>query len=128
MVDFDRRRSLSGSSSRFRLSAIDFGREKEEGEEKGNLESGAARAIHRSRAISSPRAGRRNVSPCGDKEQGDVFINTEMYARASVAALFYKLANFNSMRGEREQNDAVLSGKMFLLELLDSVVWNMRLA
>lgn len=57
-----------------------------------------------------------------------VFINTEMYARASVAALFYKLANFNSMRGEREQKDAVLSGKMFLLELLDSVVWNMRLA
>lgn len=57
-----------------------------------------------------------------------MFINTEMYARASVAALFYKLANFNSMREEREQKDAVLSGKMFLLELLDSVVWNMRLA
>ncbi|XP_065031327.1 uncharacterized protein LOC103970039 isoform X1 [Musa acuminata AAA Group] len=56
-----------------------------------------------------------------DHEFTEVFINTEMYARASVAALFYKLANFNSMRGEREQKDAVLSGKMFLLELLDSV-------
>ncbi|CAL9124432.1 unnamed protein product [Musa textilis] len=56
-----------------------------------------------------------------DHEFTEVFINTEMYARASVAALFYKLANFNSIRGEREQKDAVLSGKMFLLELLDSV-------
>ncbi|XP_064989872.1 uncharacterized protein LOC135627659 isoform X1 [Musa acuminata AAA Group] len=56
-----------------------------------------------------------------DHEFTEVFINTEMYARASVAALFYKLANFNSMREEREQKDAVLSGKMFLLELLDSV-------
>ncbi|RRT66603.1 hypothetical protein B296_00026559 [Ensete ventricosum] len=49
--------------------------EKKKREKKGeNLESGAALPIliRRPRAISSPRAGRRNVSLCGEKEQGDV--------------------------------------------------------
>ncbi|WOL09568.1 hypothetical protein Cni_G18321 [Canna indica] len=57
-----------------------------------------------------------------DHEFTEVFINTEMYARASVAALFYKIANFSSMVGEKKKEDAVSSGKMFLLELLNSVV------
>ncbi|RWW69275.1 hypothetical protein BHE74_00023142 [Ensete ventricosum] len=49
--------------------------EKKKREKKGeNLESGAALPIliRRPWAISSPRAGRRNVSLCGEKEQGDV--------------------------------------------------------
>lgn len=57
-----------------------------------------------------------------DQEFTEVFINTEMYARASVAALFYKLANFTLEDGEREKNDAISSGKFFLLEMLDSAV------
>ncbi|RWW11923.1 hypothetical protein GW17_00024433 [Ensete ventricosum] len=36
-----------------------------------NLESSAALLICCPRSISSPRAGRRNVSPCGEKERGD---------------------------------------------------------
>lgn len=56
-----------------------------------------------------------------------MFINTEMYARASVAALFYKLANFTLEDGEREKNDAISSGKFFLLEMLDSAVQIIRL-
>ncbi|RWV94938.1 hypothetical protein GW17_00042483 [Ensete ventricosum] len=52
MIDFDRCRSISGGICR--------GRKKK----RENLESGAALpiSIHRPRAISSPRAGRRNVS------------------------------------------------------------------
>ncbi|RRT77191.1 hypothetical protein B296_00029064 [Ensete ventricosum] len=50
----------------------------EEGEEKG--EPGVrhcspdpfTHVIHRPRAISSPDARRRNVSPCGEKERGNV--------------------------------------------------------
>ncbi|XP_074562501.1 uncharacterized protein LOC141819013, partial [Curcuma longa] len=56
-----------------------------------------------------------------DQEFTEVFINTEMYARASVAALFYKLANFTLEDRGREKNDAISSGKFFLLEMLDSV-------
>lgn len=50
-----------------------------------------------------------------------------MYARASVAALFYKLSNFTLEDGEREKNDAISSGKFFLLEMLDSAVQIIRL-
>ncbi|XP_038906254.1 uncharacterized protein LOC120092116 isoform X2 [Benincasa hispida] len=55
-----------------------------------------------------------------------VFINTELYARVSVAVLFHKLADLADMAGLSNEygscHDAVESGKLFLLELLDSVV------
>ncbi|RWW12254.1 hypothetical protein BHE74_00051638 [Ensete ventricosum] len=78
-VHFDFCRLLSGGNDRFRLSAVNFGRyqsmEKEEkgeeeGEEKG--EPGVRVAlpilIHRLRAMSSPRVGRRNISSRGEKK------------------------------------------------------------
>ncbi|KAF8379189.1 hypothetical protein HHK36_028618 [Tetracentron sinense] len=53
------------------------------------------------------------------------FINTELYARVSVAVLFYKLADLADMLGSIQENGvchaALESGKLFLLELLDSV-------
>lgn len=56
-----------------------------------------------------------------------MFINTELYARVSVAVLFHKLADLADMTGLSNEYgtryDAVESGKLFLLELLDSVVW-----
>ncbi|KAI7980638.1 putative methyltransferase TARBP1 [Camellia lanceoleosa] len=56
----------------------------------------------------------------------EAFINTELYARVSVAVLFYKLADFAAMVGLINANKnchaALESGKMFLLELLDFVV------
>lgn len=58
-----------------------------------------------------------------------VFINTEMYARVSVAVLFYKLANLANRRVELENQDTLASlqcGKAFLTELLDSVVWSIN--
>ncbi|RRT48817.1 hypothetical protein B296_00052807 [Ensete ventricosum] len=75
MVDFDRRRLLSGGNDRFRPSAIDFGwyqlREKEEEGEPGvwrcSLDPALsltgnffAHAIRRPQAISSLHVGRRN--------------------------------------------------------------------
>ncbi|KAG1354371.1 putative Subtilisin-like protease SBT2.5 [Cocos nucifera] len=60
-----------------------------------------------------------------DREFTEVFINTEMYARVSVAVLFYKLANVANRRDELENQDISASfqcGKAFLLELLDSVM------
>lgn len=55
-----------------------------------------------------------------------IFINTELYARVSVAVLFCKLADLADMVGPINENDdchaAIESGKLFLLELLDSVV------
>lgn len=55
-----------------------------------------------------------------------MFINTELYARTSVAVLFYKLADMAVMVGSTNENEdchaALESGKMFLLELLDSAV------
>ncbi|KAL5551309.1 hypothetical protein UlMin_001485 [Ulmus minor] len=61
-----------------------------------------------------------------DPELTEAFINTELYARVSVAILFYKLADLADMAGSTNQNGechaAVESGKMFLLELLDAAV------
>lgn len=55
------------------------------------------------------------------------FINTELYARVSVAVLFYKLANLAEVVGLANASEdcqaALDSGKMFLLELLDLVVF-----
>lgn len=54
------------------------------------------------------------------------FINTEVYARVSVAVLFYKLADLARMVGSPNEDANCIaaqeSGKSFLLELLDSVV------
>ncbi|KAK1356468.1 putative tRNA (Guanosine(18)-2'-O)-methyltransferase [Heracleum sosnowskyi] len=64
------------------------------------------------------------ISP--DPELTEVFINTELYARVSVAVLFYKLANLVDMSGSNNDNEmgrvALEAGKIFLLELLDSAV------
>lgn len=61
-----------------------------------------------------------------DPELTEIFINTELYARVSVAVLFCKLADLADMVGPINENDdchaAIESGKLFLLELLDSVV------
>ncbi|RWW59098.1 hypothetical protein BHE74_00033967 [Ensete ventricosum] len=54
-----------------------------------NLESSAALLICCPRSISSPRAGRRNVSPCGEKERGDVaHISAVMQVRCLRPRLF----------------------------------------
>ncbi|CAJ1943228.1 unnamed protein product [Sphenostylis stenocarpa] len=67
-----------------------------------------------------------------DPELTEAFINTELYARVSVAVLFYKLANLVRMAGSpNEDADCIAaqaSGKSFLLELLDSVVNDKDLA
>ncbi|KAL8088926.1 hypothetical protein AgCh_038625 [Apium graveolens] len=64
------------------------------------------------------------ISP--DPELTEVFINTELYARVSVAVLFYKLANLAEMSGSNNEYEmgcvALEAGKIFLLELLDSAV------
>ena len=55
-----------------------------------------------------------------------MFINTELYARVSVAVLFYKLADLANRRGELENENAIAAlycGKLFLSELLESAVW-----
>ncbi|XP_022934778.1 uncharacterized protein LOC111441850 isoform X1 [Cucurbita moschata] len=61
-----------------------------------------------------------------DPELTEVFINTELYARVSVAVLFHKLADLAGIVGlsndHGSRSDSVESGKLFLLELLDSVV------
>ncbi|KAK7262184.1 hypothetical protein RJT34_29746 [Clitoria ternatea] len=67
-----------------------------------------------------------------DPELAEAFINTELYARVSVAVLFYKLADLASMVGSPNE-DAICvaaqeSGISFLLELLDSVVNDKGLA
>lgn len=55
-----------------------------------------------------------------------IFINTELYARVSVAGLFQKLADLANMAEPACQNedyqDAIVAGKLFLLELLDAAV------
>lgn len=67
-----------------------------------------------------------------DSEIAKAFINTELYARVSVAVLFYKLAEVAKIAGSgREPGEscsALESGKMFLVELLDSVVNDKDLA
>lgn len=54
------------------------------------------------------------------------YVNTELYARVSVAVLFYKLADLAEMVGSEKETDdccaALELGKLFLLELLDSAV------
>lgn len=56
------------------------------------------------------------------------FINTELYARVSVAVMFSRLAEIASTHNEdRNGSDALVSGKMFLLELLNYVVLNSSL-
>uniref|UniRef100_A0A1D1XU92 tRNA (guanosine(18)-2'-O)-methyltransferase TARBP1 n=2 Tax=Anthurium amnicola TaxID=1678845 RepID=A0A1D1XU92_9ARAE len=66
------------------------------------------------------------LSRSPDAELTEVFINTEMYARVAVAALFDKLANLADFMRDQKNNDdsqsALLAGKMFLLELLSSAV------
>ncbi|XAR70547.1 tRNA (guanosine(18)-2'-O)-methyltransferase [Bertholletia excelsa] len=67
-----------------------------------------------------------------DSELTEAFINTELYARVSVAVLFYKLANLAAVAGSTNENEnchaALDSGKMFLLQLLDLVVNDKDLA
>ncbi|XP_020547413.1 uncharacterized protein LOC105155957 isoform X2 [Sesamum indicum] len=61
-----------------------------------------------------------------DPELTDVFINTELYARVSVAVLFSRLADVANLVKSTARDEEYLavigSGKMFLLELLNSVV------
>ncbi|KAL6279881.1 hypothetical protein ACE6H2_016762 [Prunus campanulata] len=61
-----------------------------------------------------------------DTELTKEFINTELYARASVAVLFSKLADLSDLVGSPNENEdchaALESGKIFLLELLDSAL------
>ncbi|KAK7251820.1 hypothetical protein RIF29_35366 [Crotalaria pallida] len=67
-----------------------------------------------------------------DSELTEAFINTELYARVSVAVLFHKLADLASMVGSPNEDAdciaALESGKWFLLELLDSAVNDKDLA
>ncbi|KAL2548020.1 tRNA/rRNA methyltransferase (SpoU) family protein [Forsythia ovata] len=67
-----------------------------------------------------------------DPELTEVFINTELYARVSVAVMFHKLADMADLvrsAGENMNSLAALaSGKMFLLELLNLVVNDKDLA
>ncbi|KAJ6342279.1 hypothetical protein OIU77_023429 [Salix suchowensis] len=67
-----------------------------------------------------------------DPELTEAFINTELYARVSVAVLFYKLADLANLVGTEKENEdchaALESGKLFLLELLDFVVNDKDLA
>ncbi|XP_042008836.1 uncharacterized protein LOC121757352 isoform X1 [Salvia splendens] len=61
-----------------------------------------------------------------DPELTDVFINTELYARVSVAVMFSKLADIaysDKCTSTNEDKCAIISSsKLFLLELLSSVV------
>ncbi|KAL2962449.1 hypothetical protein AAZX31_17G143900 [Glycine max] len=67
-----------------------------------------------------------------DPDLTEAFINTEVYARVSVAVLFYKLADLARMVGSPNEDANCIaaqeSGKSFLLELLDSVVNDKDLA
>ncbi|CAN6486747.1 unnamed protein product [Victoria cruziana] len=65
-----------------------------------------------------------------DPELTESFVNTEMYARVSVAVLFYNLANLAEESEGEETNKEIVThcGKMFLLQLLDAVVNDKDLA
>ncbi|MCL7028571.1 hypothetical protein MKW94_000347 [Papaver nudicaule] len=67
-----------------------------------------------------------------DSELTEAFINTELYARVSVAVLFHKLADMADKLGTIEENEnchaALQSGKLFLLDLLDTAVNDKDLA
>ncbi|MBA0861839.1 hypothetical protein Goshw_001670, partial [Gossypium schwendimanii] len=62
----------------------------------------------------------------------EAFLNTELYARVCVANLFYKLADLTnrsgSSTGDKASQSALESGKLFLLELLDTVLNDKELA
>lgn len=51
-----------------------------------------------------------------------VFINTELYARVSVAALFHQLWKQIKEKSKLETEETLQCGKLFLLKLLDSAV------
>ncbi|KAJ0961816.1 hypothetical protein J5N97_029644 [Dioscorea zingiberensis] len=70
------------------------------------------------------------LAPSPNRELTELFINTEMYARVSVAVLFHKLANMPSMIGEenKDYQAARKCGKIFLAELLDCAVNDKDLA
>ncbi|TVU48714.1 hypothetical protein EJB05_08359 [Eragrostis curvula] len=57
-----------------------------------------------------------------DREFTEVFINTELYARVSVAVLFHQLWKQIGQKTRLETEDALQCGKLFLLELLESAV------
>lgn len=57
-----------------------------------------------------------------DREFTEVFINTELYARVSVAVLFHQLCKQIKEKSRLETEEALQSGKLFLLKLLDSAV------
>ncbi|KAJ9556344.1 hypothetical protein OSB04_010958 [Centaurea solstitialis] len=72
------------------------------------------------------------LSSSPDPELTEVFINTELYARVSVAVMFNKLADLADMVGSKDEAESshasLQSGKLFLLELLYSVVNDTDLA
>ncbi|KAL5219440.1 hypothetical protein ABZP36_020124 [Zizania latifolia] len=55
-----------------------------------------------------------------DREFTEVFINTELYARVSVAVLFHH--QWKQIKDKSTETEALQSGKLFLLKLLDSAV------
>ncbi|KAG0553292.1 hypothetical protein BDA96_01G581400 [Sorghum bicolor] len=63
-----------------------------------------------------------------DREFTEVFINTELYARVSVAVLFHQLWKQIKEKSILETAEALECGKLFLLELLDSAVNNKDLS
>ncbi|KAK3023238.1 hypothetical protein RJ639_043350, partial [Escallonia herrerae] len=73
------------------------------------------------KATCNPSIMLSNSNPCYQE-----FINTELYARVSVAVLFYRLADLADMGVSGNENEntraASESGKMFLMELLDAVI------
>ncbi|KAK9079991.1 hypothetical protein SSX86_001666 [Deinandra increscens subsp. villosa] len=73
-----------------------------------------------------------NLSTSSDPELTEVFINTELYARVSVAVMFNKLADLSDRMVSNNEVSNIhassQSGKLFLLELLHSVVSDPDLA
>ncbi|RZC48081.1 hypothetical protein C5167_041028 [Papaver somniferum] len=57
-----------------------------------------------------------------DPELTEAYINTELYARVSVAVLFHKLADMCTIEESENCSAALQSGKLFLLDLLDTAV------
>ncbi|KAJ1299246.1 hypothetical protein BS78_01G517100 [Paspalum vaginatum] len=57
-----------------------------------------------------------------DREFTEVFINTELYARVSVAVLFHQLWKQIKEKSILETEEALESSKLFLLKLLNSAV------
>ncbi|KAL9246886.1 hypothetical protein vseg_020367 [Gypsophila vaccaria] len=66
------------------------------------------------------------LAKSSDTEMTEAFINTELYARVSIAVLFNKLGDLADLveRGKQSADccAALESGKQFLLELLDSSI------